>query len=344
MQKLDKLAIAIRKTAAFAACIIGLYVATVAFAGNVGDQPQAGVQLRVGLAGIEPGMGGLWMAKEAGFLAKEGLDVEFVFFSSGTEGVQALVAGDPAVMSVGGPPLINAMVAGADIVLIAELLGTTPYTLFAAPNIHAPSDLKGKRIGVSKFGSGADFAIRYALGKLGLNPTKDLTFLQLGEQAMRLAALRAGNIDATVFTPPETLIARRLGYRELMDMSRLGMKYPHEVLGVSRAFFREHPDRLRGLLKALVRGTQYFKTHPEDGIRCLGKYLQMEDTQALTETYKYISQLIPAKPLPSLEGIQMVLDQVDNPRSQQLKPMDFVDLRMVRELDESGFIDQLYRQ
>jgi len=337
------LGIATRKRAAFVACIVGLTVTIAAFAGNAGDQPRVGVKLRVGLAGIEPGMAGLWTAKEEGFLAKEGLDVEFVLFSSGTEGVQALVAGDPPVMSVGGPPLINAMVAGADLVIIAELLGTTPFTLFALPNVHTLSDLRGKRIGVSKFGSATDFAIRYVLGTLGLNPSKDVTLLQLGEQGVRLAALRTGNIDATVFTPPGTLIAQRLGFRELADMSRLA-KYPHEVLGTSRAFLREHPDQLRGLLRTMVRGTHYFKTHPEEGIRCLGKYLNMEDTQALAETHRYISPLIAAKPLPSLEGIQMVLDQIDDPRARQLKPTDLVDSRLIRELDQSGFIDQLYRQ
>ncbi len=340
----NKLAMAIRKTATLAACILGLTVTTVAFGGSIGDRPQAEVKLRVGLAGLEAGMAGMWMAKERGFLAKEGLDVEFVFFSSGTEGVQALLAGDPAVMTVGGPPMIHAMLAGADIVVIAELLGTAPYTLFVSPNVSAPSDLNGKRIGVSRFGSASDFVTRYAVAKLGLSPVKDVTLLQLGEQAVRLAAMRAGNIDATLLDPPNTLIARRLGFRELTDMSRLGMKYPHEVLGVSRGFLREHPDLIRRLLIALIRGTHYFKTHPEDGTRCIGKYLKLEDTQALAESYKYFSPLISAKPLPSLEGIQMVLDHIDNPRSRQLKPKDLVDARIVKELDESGFIDQLYRQ
>ena len=327
-----------------AALIVGLIVKGLAFAGNPGYQVPGPVTLSVGVAGIEPGMAGLWMAKEANFFVKEGLDVEFIFFSSGTDGVQALVAGDVAVMAVGGPSAIRAVLAGAELVCIAELLGTMPYTLFAAPKIAAPADLRGKRLGISKFGGSSDFAARYMLARLGLDAAKDVTILQLGDHGVRLAALRAGSIDATVFFPPETLIARRLGLRELADTSSLGLKYPHEELVVSRSFLREQPDTVRRLLKAVIRGTHYFKTHPEDGIRCLAEYLKTEDAEALAETYRVYAHLIPVKPIPTLEGIQMVLKEIDDPRSRRAKPEEFVDLRLVRELDETGFIDRLSRE
>jgi len=327
-----------------AASIVGLIFTGLAFAGNPGSQAPAPVKLRVGVAGIEPAMAGLWMAKEAGFFVKEGLEIEFVFFSSGTEGVQALVAGDLAVMAVGGPSAIRAVLAGAELVWIAELLGTMPYTLFAAPEITTPADLRGRRLGISKFGSSSDFAARYMLARLGLDAARDVTILQLGDHGVRFAALRAGSIDATVFFPPETLIARRLGLRELADTTSLGLKYPHEELVVSRSFLRKQPDTIRRLLKALIRGTHYFKTHPEEGIRCLAEYLKTEDAEALAETYRVYAHLIPMKPLPTLEGIQMVLKEIEDPRARRAKPEDFVDLRLVRELDETGFIDRLSKQ
>lgn len=304
-------------------------------------------KLTVCVIGFAPGQAGLFTAKEAGFFAAQGLDVDLVFFASGTEGVQALVSGTLSVCSgAGGPPLVNAVLAGAPLVWVGELLGTMPYTLVVSSDIAAPADLKGKRLGINRFGATPDFAIRFALRRLGLDPARDVSILQIGGQSERLAALKAGAIDGTVMSPPSTVLARKLGFRELTSMAGLGLKYPFEAIAVTKAFARERPDTVRRLLTALVLGTHRFKTDRDEGIRALRKYLKTDDMEALGEAYAFYAPIFPRKPFVPLEGVQMILDELGrtDPRAKTARPEEFVDTRFVRELDESGFLDSLYKR
>ncbi len=303
-------------------------------------------KLTVGVNEPSPGMSGVFWAKEAGTFQEQGLAVEFVFFAAGTEAIQALVGERLSIMTgLGGPPLVNAVLAGAELVWIAETLGTMPYTLVVAPEIAQPSDLKGKRLAISKFGSSAEFAARFALTRMGLDPRRDVSILQVGEQSVRLAALMAKSVDGTLISAPSTVVARKAGFRELTDLSRLGLRYPHEGIAVSRALLRDRPDTLRRLVKAIVLGTHRFKTDRLGSIQIFHKYLKIDDPEALNEAYSVFSKLVPAKPYLAPEGVQLILDEIapTNPRARQAKPQDFLDMRFVRELDESGLIDRLYR-
>ncbi len=303
-------------------------------------------KLTIGVSAIAPSQAALLVAKEAGFYKDQGLEVDFVFFTNAAVAMQALLTGHLSVLSLGGAPLINAVLAGADITAIAELAGTLAYVLVVAPEITTPADLKGKRLGVNRYGSSPDFALRFALVKLGLDPRRDVTILQIGDQPLRLAALQARSIDGTVIDPPGNIAARRLGFRELTDMPGLGLRYPSSLVAVSKGMIQKRPDTLRRLLTAVVLGTHAFKTRRGETIQVLGKYFKNSDGEALAETHAVYSKLLHEKPFVGPEGVQMVLDQVavENPRAKTAKPHDFFDMRFVRELDESGFIDRLYKR
>lgn len=320
-------------------------IAAAALAPADGDASTRLEKLPVGVVGLSAGQAGVFRAQEAGFFAAEGLDVELVFFTSGTEGLQALVSGQLSLCSgAGGPPLINAVLAGARVAWVAEFLGTMPYALLVVPGIERPADLRGKRLGISRFGATTHFATRYAVRRLGLDPERDVTILQVGEQSARLAAMRAGGLDGTVLSPPVTAVARRLGFRQLADLASLGLRYPHEGLAVSRALLESRPETVQRFLRAVVRGTHRFKTRREEGIRVLAKYLKMDDPAALAETYAFFAPLVLARPYVPREGVELILAELaaSNPAAAGADPERFVDTRVLRALEAEGLFERLY--
>ncbi len=302
--------------------------------------------LRVGVTAVGASDAGLLMAKDAGFFKDQGLNVEFVFFPNSVAGMQALVAGQMPVVAFGGVALIHAVLAGAEIAAIAELMSTLPYTLVVLPEIARPADLKGKRLAINRYGTIADVALRFALTTLGLDPKRDVTMVQMNEQSLRLAALQSRSIDGTVISPPGNVVARKLGFRELIDVERLGWKHPTSMVVVSKEMIQKRPETLRRVLTAVALGTQAFKTRRDEGIQVLRKYLKIDDGEVLAETYAVFSKLMNEKPYGSPEGMQMALDEVgkDNPRAKTVKPQDFFDMRFVRELDEGGLFTRLYKR
>ncbi len=323
-------------------CLPFLILGVLAHAAGAQRPPD---KLTIGIAAVSPGQIGMFVAKEAGFFRQQGLDVELVYIRSGTEAVQAVVAGQLPISTAAGPAVINAALAGADIAWVAGLLDTLPYVLIVKPDIDTPTALRGRRLGVNRFGASADFAARFALVRLGLDPRRDLMLVQVGDRAARLAALQAGSIDGMVTDLPFTLPARRLGFRELSNLSQLGLRYPAEGVAVSRALIRAEPDLVRRVLTAVVLGIHRFKTHHDEGITALGRFLRLDNAEDLAETYAAYAPLVSAKPYLTPEGVQLVLDELarEDPRARTARPGDFVEMRFVRELDESGFIDKLYR-
>jgi NitT/TauT family transport system substrate-binding protein len=309
------------------------------------ERPAAGERLTLGVAAVGAGQGGLFMAVEGGYFERQGLDVELLFVGSGVEATQALLGGRLTASLIGGPAPVNATLAGGDLVWIAGLVNILPYVLVVRPEVTTPADLKGKQLGVNRLGSSAELAARLAVARLGLNPETDVTLLQMGEQASRLAALQARSIQATLLEPPGTVVARRLGFRELASLATMNLPFPHEALATSRRVVRERPDMLRKLVTGLVLGTHAFKARRDEGTEVLRKYLKLDDPEALAETYARSAGLIDAKPYVPLAAVQNVLDMLarSDPRARRANAADFLDMRFVSELDRGGFIEQLYR-
>jgi len=307
--------------------------------------PAAAETLIVGAAAPSPGQCALLMAKDLGLFQTQGLDVEFVFFDSGTESMQALVGGRVPVHAVGGAAAINAALAGADVVLIASFVNTLSYALVVVPEIATPADLKGKALGINRFGSSNDFATRLLLTRLGLRPDRDVTLLQLGASTARLAAMQARGIHGALLEPGALAASRRLGFIELADLSRLDVRYPLEAIAVSRAFAREHPETLRQFLRGLVLGIHAFRTRPDEARRAMRTYLKVQDAEVLATVYAYYAPLVEPRPFVPLEGVRTILDElaIRNPQARTAKPEDFLDMRLLKEVDDSGFIDRLYR-
>jgi NitT/TauT family transport system substrate-binding protein len=305
---------------------------------------QARKNVTIVYAGLSGNQAPGWVAYEAGFFRKYGLDVQLVHVVGGPRAVQVLTSGSAVAAQVSGLPIIQSNLQGADIVFIAGILNTLNYQFIVDKNIQKPDDLKGKAVAISRAGSSSDFATRYALDKYGLIPGKDVSFLEIGSQPDRFAALESGKIQGVMVEVPLTLKAKKMGFRVLADLQMLGLEYQATGIAVTRAMIKSNPDLIRSIMKAYVEAIHYYKTHPKESIAILQKYLKTDDMEALKETYEAIGlTLIPEKPYPTLRGVQMMLSEIGakDPKAQAAKPEQFVDLSFVKELD--GFIDGLYK-
>jgi len=287
-----------------------------------------------------------WVAYEAGFFRKYGLDVQLIHVVGGPNAVQVLLSGDAVVAQVSGPPALQSNLHGSDIVFIAGILNTMAYQFLVDKNIQRPDQLKDKTLAVSQFGSSSDFATRYALDKYGLVPGKDVSIVEIGSQPDRFAALQAGRIQGTMLEMPLTLKAKKMGLRVLADLQMLGLEYQATGLATTQALIKSRPELLRIIMKAYVEAIHYYKTHRDKALAILQKYLRTDDREALVKTYEGIGlTLLPEKPYPTPVGIQMTLRELatKEPKAQTARPEQFVDLTFVKELDTSGFIDRLYK-
>ena len=290
--------------------------------------------------------GPIWLAHEKGRFKAHGLDPELVFISGTTAVIQSTVAGESPISYAAGPAMVNAVVAGADLVFIAGAVNTILYDLVVHPSITRVEDLKGKAIGVSRFGASSDFVIRLVLEtKWGLNPAKDVTIRQMGENRAIVSAMQAGAIHAAPLTSDARLRAEKLGLKTLVDLGSLGIDYQHTAVITSREFIKKNEDTVRRFMKAFVEGIHLFRTDKPDAVKVLSKYAKTTDPELLEMYYREYANVFPRVPYPTLKGLQVILDDIakTKPEAGKFKSEDLVDLRFVRELEESGYIERLYR-
>jgi len=319
-----------------------------ALATYVGIGPVTAEPLRVGIPGLSAEFAPVWAANDRGLLKKYGFETEVIAMQGGTQLAQAIIAGSIPIAVMGGAYL-TAAVRGADLIMIATHMDKLPYSLIVKPNIKRVEDLKGTRLAISRFGSSSDAGLRVALQKLGLNPDKDVTIVQVGGQTERFAALKANTVDGTVVIPPLTGAAQRLGYNGLINMTKLGIPYPQEGVVVSRQILATRREMVSRFLKAYIEGVKELKANKEFAIGILAKHLRMDrkkDREALEDSFQevVIEQMLKV-PNINLEAIRVGLDLLgkDKPANASNNPRDYVDGSVIQELVKTGFIDQLYK-
>lgn len=287
----------------------------------------------------------MWITNDEGFFEKNGLDGNLVFIRSGPLNAAALVAGNVQAAAMAGPAVLNSNLAGTDLVMIAGIVNTFAFQLVTVKGITSAAQLKGKRVAINRFGAAPDVAARYALRHLGIDP-KDVVILQLGEQGARLAAMKAGHAEAGIFLPPITTLAERVGMHVLLDMSDLGAPFQMTGVAASRRFLRENPAEATDFMRAFVEGIHFYKTHKQKSMDVIGKYMRVSDRQALAATYDYFAQkIVPRKPYPTVKGVKALLNLLakGKPAARSAPPGRFIDDSILKKLDDSGFIDRLYR-
>jgi NitT/TauT family transport system substrate-binding protein len=299
--------------------------------------------VNIGVAGPAINLIYAYIAQDAGLWKKYGLDGRVVLFEAGSTLAQVARAGEVKFAINSGPATIASRTQGADSVMIAASVNTLPYSLVTAKGITRWADLRGKKIGISRFGSGTDTAIRLVCKRFGLDAAKDLVILQGGTQPSRLQALSAGSLDATLVSPPLDLTAKKQGLNILVNIAELGIRYPQLIVETSDRFNREKPQVVKNFLKGFLEGVRYAAAHKEETKKTITKYLKTSDPEILEATYNSFMQVTDYSGFPDLDGIRNAIDEVAQrvPAAKNKKPEEFVNLRFLKELEAEGFFKKL---
>lgn len=309
-------------------------------------QSQEDRKLKAAYTSITATMSPLWTALDGGIFKKYGLDVSIISTPSGQEGMTALIAGELDFAQIDGSTTTAAAVGGADVLVLATTTGTLVFNLVVGPAIQRPEDLKGKSVGISRFGTSMDTAARLALKHYGLEPIKDTAIVQIGAQISILAAMRGNRIQAGILGYPYVIEARREGYRRLLDIASLGIPYAFTGITTRRALLQQDRNLVTSYVKAQVEAIARLKRDKSLALQVMEKYLRTRDKEILEESYDVIIvKYLRKTPLPTMEAFQSLLEELAqrNPKAKGQDPRKFYDDGIVRELDKSGFIDSLYR-
>ena len=302
-------------------------------------------KLRVAYTVIAPTQATLWTANELGLFAKHGLDVELVLLVGAPLAVTALVSGETPLVHAGASAVVTSNLQGSGAVLVAGGANRFPYVLFVTDEIKRVDDLRGKKFGVSRIGSADNAAAITVLNRFGIKDT-ELTYVQAGSIPSRLAAMQTNALQATLLQAPETLKAKEIGMRPLLDFTKLDVEWQQNGVATTRDYIKKKPDTVRRFIRAFVEGSAYNLNNPKGAQKILQKYLAIKDDKSVQESYNEIVAKLTLKvPYPTEPGLQLYLDQlkIKNPKAAQAKPSDFTDISFLKELEATGFIDKLYK-
>jgi NitT/TauT family transport system substrate-binding protein len=297
----------------------------------------------IGLVSITPSNAPVLAAADGGYFKKHGLDGKPLIMSGSSTALAAMLSGDVGFINVAGSGLINAYLGGRDAVMIAGLVNFAPYDLIVAKGINSIEELKGKKVGIARFGGSADFLARYGLEKHGVKPGKDVTILQTGGNAERLAAVAQGGIQATLLEQGFAYQAKKAGYRSLLDFSTIGLDYQHSGIATTKSFIAKNRGLTISFLQALVEGTNRYKSDRTFGIKVLERHLRISDADTLNATYDYYAPKILVIPYVNVKGMKFLLDTTaeSNPKARSIKPEEIGDNTLLREIEASGFLKSI---
>jgi NitT/TauT family transport system substrate-binding protein len=298
-------------------------------------------KIRVARASDSATEAALWFTKEGGFFEKHGISAELIRFQGSSLVVSTMLSGEIAISQIGAAAVVDSDLAGGDLTNVATIIRNFVFYIFSRPEIERMSDLKGKAMGTSRYGAISDFAARFALAKNGLQPEKDVAILQTGGPSESVAALNANRIQAVALTAPATIRARKLGLRPLLDISKIEANFPFNGIVVRRSFLKSNEDLVRRFLMAYIEGVVLAKKDAAFAKKVMAKYFKSDDREVLDESYDWIvRQNFTLPPYPAIPGLATILKAVEarNPKAKTMKPEDFVDMKLVQELDKSGFI------
>jgi ABC-type nitrate/sulfonate/bicarbonate transport system substrate-binding protein len=322
---------------------VGLLAIVLLAAGSVGaaDRP-----LRVAYPAPAGAFLPLWAAQDAGIFKKHGLPVELIAVGSSTRGVAAMVSGDIDILAGGGSSGISAQLQGySDMALFGNVIQTFLFSVMTQPSITNVAQLRGKKMGVTRFGGTLDFAARYYLKRAGLEPGKDVSFVQIGAMPDIAVAVVTGAIESGVIGVPQNLQAKKLGLRELADLSDTGARYALAAFLAKRSFLSANHDQMVRFMRTLVESIHYLKTRPKEGMEIFKKYTRVDAPDVLKPAYDIHIKLFPRVPEIFAEDLKLVLEEITltNSKAVGANPASFIDDRAAKEVVKSGFVEQLYK-
>jgi ABC-type nitrate/sulfonate/bicarbonate transport system substrate-binding protein len=302
------------------------------------------IKVVAGYGSTDGAIAPLWFAKETKLFEKRGLDVRLVGMGTGAVSLRALIANDLEIASLSASGLVQAALQGADTIILSAAIDGFVFKVFGAPDMTSPAQLKGKTLGVSRYGATSDFAVRLALKKWGLNPERDLNILQVGTTQDTLRAMQTKRLDAGVLSGTASLMARKAGFRELGDLADLGLHYPMAPIGTTKSYVQKNEGLVKEFMLAYIEAIRDFKRNKETALKVLKKYTRNDDPEVLEDSYSNYANKYLALPMPTADGIRTILTElsVTVPAAKNADPDQFVAYKIAREIEASGFVKRLY--
>ena len=325
--------------------IHAMLMISVLFAASVSAQEK----LRVGLSSVSATNGSIWVAEDKGLFKKHGIDVEVIVVGGGgARVVSSLVAGDLHFSVGGGEGSVRSQIRGADTVIAASSLSKGLQRIMARPEIKSYQELKGRRIGITQYGSAAHLVLLLMLKKWNMR-TDQVQILQVGSSPAMLASLDKGGIEAAVLTLPTFFVAEDRGYRIIGDPITMDIFYLQNTLESTRGFLRKNRDGAVRFMRGYIEGITYFKNNKKESLDVLRKKLRIQseqerDNRYLEQSYNLLATAYNDVPYPALKSVQTIIDKVaeDEPKVKERDVKSFVDDSLVKELEDSGFTKALY--
>ena len=303
-------------------------------------------RIKVGYSSIGVGQSLVWVAKEAGLFKENGLDVQLIFIGSSSILSQAVIAKDVPIAIMSGTAAINSQLAGSDLVMAASTKKDPAQAfLVTAKGISQPAQLKGKKLAVSRLGASSDFILRLILKKIGLVPDKDVAIIQIGSSPVRMAALANGVADGTALTFEEMMVAKKMGFNVLLNLLEFGVEALNSDVVTTRRFIRESKETVQRFVKGMTKGVSFYTNNKKFSMDVIARYTKSNDIEKIEYGYDFAAKTFLKRPYTPIKGIQLALEEIGerNPAAKTANPEQFIDMSVVRDLDQSGYIDALYK-
>jgi NitT/TauT family transport system substrate-binding protein len=304
----------------------------------------AAQKLVVGYSGVTAIQTPFWIIKDAGYFKQEGLDANLIYIAASSTMAQAMLAGEVAISTANSQAVVDTGLQGGDLVAVGAIVNFVALYVIAAPEIKSVQDLRGKPVGVSRFGATTDFAMQMFLKKYGLEPVRDVPIIQIGGLPELAAALSNKSIYAAAMSYPMGLVAQQAGMKMLANLAKEEIPFLHQGLTTTGRFMRERRAQAKAFVRAYGKAVHYMHTRKEESKAIVSRYTKVTDPAMLEGTMQYAYDFVEKIPLVKREAIQVTLDETGrkNPKAKQAKPEQFYDNSLVQELIKEGFFASLW--
>jgi ABC-type nitrate/sulfonate/bicarbonate transport system substrate-binding protein len=281
---------------------------------------------------------------DAGFFKQEGLDVELVYIASSPTVARATLAGDIVLSGANSQVIVDAALNGGDLVAMGAITNVVAFYVMAIPEVKRVEDLKGKTVGVTRFGASTDFGMRMLLTKYGLEPVKDVPFVQIGGMPELAAAISKKTIYAAPMSYPMAYVAQQAGIKMIANLAKEDIPFMHIGLTTSRQFMKERRAQAKAILRAHGRAMHFIHTRKDETRAIFAKYTKINDRGMLDGSIQYGYDFMEKIPLIKPQAFQVTLDQIarNNPKAKSARPEQFFDNSLVQELMTEGFYTKLW--
>ena len=301
-------------------------------------------KLVVGYSGITAIQAPFWIIKDAGYFKQEGLDANLIYIAASSTMAQAMMAGEVAISTANSQAIVDTGLQGGDLVAVGAIVNFVALYVIAAPEIKTVQDLRGKPVGVTRFGATTDFAMQMFLKKYGLEPVRDVPIIQIGGLPELAAGLSNKSIYAAAMSYPMGLVAQQAGMKMLANLAKEQIPFLHQGLTTTARFMRERRPQAKAFVRAYGKAVHFMHTRKEESKAIVARYTKVTDPGMLEGTIQYAYDFVEKIPLVKREAIQVTLDESGkkNPKAKQAKLEQFYDNSLVQELINEGFFASLW--